>query len=1539
MGLFKGHNTTIRENKISDFTVSTAQYGASVSEILGTTRISPNVIYWDDFTAHEHKSSQKSGKGGRSKTTTITYTYTVAVILALCEGQISGIGTMWKGKNVYQYPNGDVGLTLFSGTADQKPWAYVQGKHPNKALAYENLAYMAGVIDLGDYGSMPTFNFEVKGKLLDTGDGVDVNPADYILFVLNKVGLGGVKIEGIDNYRQYCKEADLLISTPSDSTDAKTAREIVNEIANITNAYFFWSNDRFKIVPRADRAVGNWKPDKTIRYNLTPDDFIPQSGGACITYSRKDSSEIYNRISVEFLNRANSYEKEIVNYQDNDDIKEFGVRQASATKAHYIYTKTRAVKLAEELCRKNKYERVKYTFKLDWAFCRLEPGDLVMLNDPATGIETQPAMIDSVTEGTNGVLTFTAISRAKGDYSTAEYDVHQGERPFINYNVEAPDTVPMIIQPPGALLGDVPEIWIAAKGAGDMWGGCKVFVSDDNDSYMLAGQIENTARMGTLVSDVTADATDIEVDSAGTFVSANEKSAQMGDTRCWLDGECIDYVTASLLPNGHWKLSGCLRGQDGTTAATHRAGCDFVRLDEAILKIKSTKRRMGSTVYLKFPSFNIFYTGDQDLSQVKAHVVTLKTYYLPPKAPTNLTVSKVDWNATQLKLKWQEDPDPIYDVREYNIYLNGAKLAEDVKESFFTYTATSSGTYTFTITAIDYEGGESDKSDAAEVTVRIEPADVSGFNIELLDTNRSIAALRWSANHEVDLSYYQVRTGDSWDNGKIVVDKTKALAAQYVLPSSGTYKFRIKAVNAEGYFSVNASYADVDASLEPNAVTNLSVRQSTKDRSKAVISFSPSGGVDIDAYTIKRGDSWATGTVVAKTKETSVTIDIPSNDATTYMVQAKTIAGYVSSVASYNFVAMVNPLDVTNFKAKKSTSESTRIVLTWDAPEESDIAYYVIKEGNDWDSAKTVAPRVSNVTYDVLVKDENTHNWMIKAVTIAGNESLHAASVSGVFSLRPTAVSAIQAAQSETDRSKLLINWTNIDDPDLAGYEAKIGDNWDSGEPLPFTKEIYAEKVLTASGTYKLMVKAKNTAGYYSDETSTTVNVKVEPDDVGGFIALQNGDSIELYWDKLAEKDIENYEIREGYSYDEGIPVARGVTGTSVTLPIDVTRVYHYFIKARNKAGFESVHAASATVNVTALLPRNVIMTFDEIALANGTHSNTLFTNSKYNWQTFGGRFSDYPALIKWEEAGSQKVLALNMPQVGNSDFSLSNISNWTNQGTALNYDPSVGHEQAGSLNFKGEGRCYVILPLSKGTQITFSAWVKGKGAFLHVEYDGGGYSRYSKENSKTSETDEWTKLSLTCPVTTNATSAFLFVYSQNEIWIDDVEITYNHAEGTYTTPVIDVSSVITCNVTSVFYSTTAMRGGSAKLMVRTSQDNETWTSWQVFKPVQRTFRYIQFKVEMATENTKNSPEVSKFVISIDVPDTDIALKQTIAKGGSTVGYGHTFYTVPAVVAAAVGEGYHAEIVSRDNTSCVIKVKDKSNNDTGGACDIRIKGY
>lgn len=718
MGLFGGHNTTIRENKISSFTVSTAEYGSTVPEILGTTRISPNVIYYDDFTAHEHRSSQKSGKGGGSRTTTITYTYTVAVILALCEGQISGIGKMWKDKSLYQYPNGDIGLTLFNGKEDQQPWAYTAGKHPDKALAYNGLAYMAGVIDLGDGGSMPSYNFEVKGKLLETGDGIDVNPADYILYVLNKIGLGGIEIDGIENYRQYCKEADMLISTPSDKLDAKAAREIINDIANITNAYIFWSNNRLKIVPRADRPVGKWKPDKTIRYNLTPDDFIPQTGGVCVSYSRKDSSEIYNRISVEFLNRANAYEKEIVNYQDNDDIKEFGVRQASTTQAHYLYTKTRAVKLAEELCRKNKYERVKYTFKLDWAFCRLEPGDLVLLNDPLMGIENQPAMIDSATEGTDGIITFTAISRAKGVYSDAEYDVHENERPLIDFNPDPGicEPPPMIFQPPALMTSADNEVWIGTWGKNPNWGGCSVWISDTNQYYKKLGTIDNRARYGTLKKPLNIEDTVLEMTlNQGSFTSVDAESAANGDTVLYVGGEALSYETAELLEDGTWRLSGLVRGQFGSEADYHAPGARIARCDEAFLKSGLANSYIGKTIYFKFTAFNIFGGMEQSLADVLACSFKPVSVQIPPPDVEVLNVERMSSSIRRYWWKYTY-PEPN-DVAGFILkYTQGKELNWEagipVQEGLITNQPYETqtvrpGTHAVMIKAVDQNGNES----------------------------------------------------------------------------------------------------------------------------------------------------------------------------------------------------------------------------------------------------------------------------------------------------------------------------------------------------------------------------------------------------------------------------------------------------------------------------------------------------------------------------------------------------------------------------------------------------------------------------------------------------------------------------------------------------------------------------------------------------------------------------------------------------------------------------------------------------------------
>lgn len=792
MSFFRGRTTTTRANKISEFTVNTAEYGAVVPEIIGTVRTAGNVIYYDDFTAHEHRETHKAGKGGKSKQVNITYTYTVAVILGLCEGPIAGIGKVWIGKNVHDYPADAIQLTLFDGKENQQPWAYTQGKHPEKALPYPGLAYMAGVIDLGDSGSMPSYNFEVRGKLLNTGDGIDVNPADYIRYVLDKIGKKNMQIIGLDNYRKYCKEADLLISSPPDE-DAKAAREVVNEIAKLTNAYVFWSNDKMKIVPLADRPVGNWTPNKTVVYDLTADDFLPQTGGALVTYKRKDSSAVYNQFPVEFINRANGYEKESVSYEFTEDIKNYGVRAASVTNAHYIYTKERAVKIAEQLARNNKYGRTQYTFKLDWSFCQLEVGDLVRLTDENSGIFEQVAVVSGITEGTDGCLTVTAISRAPGDYPAAKYNVHANDRPYIDYNKAAPDTIPVIFQPPADLTADGLELWIAAKGKADGWGGCTVYVSDDNTNYRTAGQIAGSARCGKLTQPLSPmpnhpSGNQVFVTCNDQLLSGTSQDAERKNTLCWIDGECMSYINANLQSNGTWLLSGLYRGQCNTAVRTHARDTDFVRLDNSVFKVPFAKDDIGKKIYLKFCSYNIFGAGQQDLSEVKAYEYTLASYYIPPV--TNLTaynryrqladgVSRYDivvnWTPPELQSYLQGDVwYKTSNAQAKDLVIKeGTKGSELGFDSEWTFggsgkdqvvipQAIVGDTYLIAVCTKD-EWGEATSPDTSPqlkilVALKTEiPNTPDGFGIDF----GAACAASWKEVTNTDIAFYEIRTDQS----------------------------------------------------------------------------------------------------------------------------------------------------------------------------------------------------------------------------------------------------------------------------------------------------------------------------------------------------------------------------------------------------------------------------------------------------------------------------------------------------------------------------------------------------------------------------------------------------------------------------------------------------------------------------------------------------------------------------------------------------------------------------------------------------------
>ena len=756
--LFRGKSTTSRADMIADFQINTASYGEVVPEILGTTRVSGNIIDYDDFTAHEHKSTTKAGKGGGSKHTNITYTYSVAAAIALCEGPIAGIGKVWRDKEVYEYPNEKIELTLFNGDIAQAPWPYMLSKHPEKALPYSGLAYMAGVVDLGERGSLPQYNFEVYGKLRDTGDGTDVNPADYIEHVLQSVG-ADVQIEGIENFRAYCKAADILISTPPEQKSAK-AQQIINDIAEITNSLVFWSTDRLKIVPLADKPIGTWTPANQIQYNLTADDFIAGTDGQLILYKRKDTSEAYNEATVEFINRANSYEKETVSFEVVADVQRNGLKPASKKSAHYLYTKARAQYYAEQLAMKRLYAKTQYTFRLDWAFCTLEVGDLVTLTDEACQLNRQIVVITAVNEAADGQLEFTAEGKPAGTYAPARYDVHENERPFIDYNQEAPSVNDVaIFQTVGDVGGNQVFIGVNAPSG---WGGCSVWLSDNGENYSRIGSITQQARMGRVKYgfNQTGNLCNITLNQ-GMLKGGTHIDAERANTLCWVNGEAFSYEGAEMHQDNWYTLSGLVRGQYGTNAISHSAGERFIRVDEALFRYPYRKEDIGKTIHLKFTSMNLFGSNEQELDEVQAYQYTLTPYFIPEV--TGLTLYTKYYEITNRVKSFDV-------VAEFNVpHINSLDTVEIwYREPSGTWKYGGAGEgqviisgcelgHTYEVKAVVKDThGNTSQGVSKSITVELKseiPNKPLGFSISFSD----MAHFNWLEVRNADVDYYELR--------------------------------------------------------------------------------------------------------------------------------------------------------------------------------------------------------------------------------------------------------------------------------------------------------------------------------------------------------------------------------------------------------------------------------------------------------------------------------------------------------------------------------------------------------------------------------------------------------------------------------------------------------------------------------------------------------------------------------------------------------------------------------------------------------------
>jgi hypothetical protein len=425
--------------------VQTSALGVNIPVGWGTFRCKCNLVDYLDFKSVAQKSG---GKGG---STTTGYSYYATVILAVCEGPVDAISTVYVDSKVYT--NGSktalarAGLSFSAGAVGQAVWSYLTSKHPAHAIGYSGLAIVyASNYALGSSAQTPNHSFEV---VRTSGFGVSGSPdADPSLVVADffqnsRTGVPSWPSSGLlgplTQYQNYCLAAGLLVSPVIDSQ--RSASDFLTELLLATNSTCVWSEGVLKFIPYGDTALsGNGKtytPAVTPVYALGDDYFIVDNpGDAPLQVDIMDQSDAYNVVQLEYLDRTNQYNMAIALASDAANVAQYGMRRKDPDTVHCICTPAVAAISAQLFLQRTLYVRAQYKFKLGWMFAILEPGDIVELTDAGLGLNAYPVRIVQIDEDEQYGLEITAEDAQIGVANAPLYTMQTGSGYAVNQGVD-----------------------------------------------------------------------------------------------------------------------------------------------------------------------------------------------------------------------------------------------------------------------------------------------------------------------------------------------------------------------------------------------------------------------------------------------------------------------------------------------------------------------------------------------------------------------------------------------------------------------------------------------------------------------------------------------------------------------------------------------------------------------------------------------------------------------------------------------------------------------------------------------------------------------------------------------------------------------------------------------------------------------------------------------------------------------------------------------------------------------------------------------
>lgn len=295
------------------------------------------------------------------------------------------------------------------------------------------------------------------------------------------------------------------------------------------------------------------------------------------------------------------------------------------------------------------------------------------------------------------------------------------------------------------------------------------------------------------------------------------------------------------------------------------------------------------------PSAVASLTFSEELYKYQNDVRSKISVYWP--AATNATRYRIEWRNNSGNWERDETASLLYEIFD-----------------------TTPSTYEVRVYSIGVFGAISSTYTSGSFTAQgktAPPSNVSGFTYSI-DAQVGVT-LKWASVTDIDLDQYEIRQGADWATGTIIARvKTNAYTLGAINGSAQTYW--IKAIDTSGIYSATAASCTTTFS----APSSTTMQAQVIDNNVLLKWSASSSTLAIDYYEIRRGSTWAGGTVVGRVANaTFTTLFETSPGSYTYWIAGVDIGGNVGTPTNVS-ASVSQPPDYVLMLNQTSTFAGTK---------------------------------------------------------------------------------------------------------------------------------------------------------------------------------------------------------------------------------------------------------------------------------------------------------------------------------------------------------------------------------------------------------------------------------------------------------------------------------------------------------------------------------------------------------------------------------------------------------------------------------------